>query len=99
MLFILLSYDTLCMYLAFTIAVNGGWGSWTSWSSCDATCGGGQRTRQRYCDNPVPSGGGSDCAGSSSQQQICNTVNCPGEISENLNRNIANYVVMCCEWL
>ena len=69
---------------AFIIVVDGGWGSWTSWSSCDATCGGGLRTRQRYCDNPVPSGGGRHCFGSSSQQEKCNTASCPGEISEDL---------------
>ena len=62
--------------------MNGGWGSWSSWSSCSATCGGGQRTRQRLCNNPVPSGGGSNCVGSSSDQQTCNTANCPGETFE-----------------
>ena len=61
------------------ILVDGGWGSWTTWSSCSVTCGGGQRSRQRSCNNPAPSGGGSDCSGSSSQQEDCNSVNCPSE--------------------
>ena len=65
-----------------SVLVNGGWGSWSSWSSCSVTCGGGQRTRQRLCNNPAPSGGGSDCVGSSNDQQTCNTANCPGKISE-----------------
>ena len=62
--------------------MNGGWGSWSSWSSCSVTCGGGQRTRQRLCNNPTPSGGGSNCIGSNNDQQTCNTINCPGEISD-----------------
>ena len=77
----------MCTFLI--VLINGGWGSWTNWSSCDATCGGGQRTRQRYCNNPAPSGGGSDCAGTNSEQEICNTGNCPGETNEVIS-NITN---------
>ena len=62
------------------ILVNGRWGSWTSWSSCSATCGGGQKIRQRFCNNPSPSWGGSNCSGSSSQQQTCDTKDCPGKM-------------------
>lgn len=50
--------------------VNGGW---SAWSACSATCGGGTQTRT--CTNPPPSGGGSACAGASSQS--CNTQACP----------------------
>ena len=64
----------------FAITVNGGWGSWMSWSSCSAMCGGGTRTKQRLCNNPAPSGGGSNCIGSNTNQQACNTASCPGEI-------------------
>ena len=55
----------------------GGWGSWTSWSSCTATCGGGQRTRQRVCSS---SGGGADCYGTIEHKGICNNIICPGEV-------------------
>ena len=79
------TFEYLCML--HCVIVNGGWGSWTRWSSCDATCGGGQRTRRRYCDNPAPSGGGSDCSGSNRQQENCNTAKCPGEISEDLTQH------------
>jgi len=63
------------------IVVAGGWGSWNSWTSCSVTCGGGgQRTRQRACDNPSPSNGGADCSGSSSEQESCNSSTaCPGK--------------------
>ncbi|KAA0186981.1 Hemicentin 1, partial [Fasciolopsis buskii] len=41
--------------------VNGAWGSWTSWSHCSKSCGGGQRRRIRRCDSPAPAYGGQDC--------------------------------------
>ena len=72
-----------------SITVDGGWGSWSSWSSCSATCGGGQRTRQRLCSNPLPSGGGNDCTGLNSEQQTCNTADCPGKTSEEFDFNKA----------
>ena len=62
-----------------SVAVNGGWSLWTSWSVCSVTCGSGQRTRQRTCNNPLSSDGGSDCAGDSSDQQTCTSpTDCPG---------------------
>jgi len=60
--------------------VDGQWGTFGSWSSCSVTCGGGGvRTRERSCDSPSPSGGGADCIGNSTNQEDCNTDNCPGE--------------------
>ena len=52
----------------------GGWGSWSSFSPCSSTCGGGTRTRTRECKN---SDGGAECPGESSQQETCNTEECP----------------------
>ena len=69
-----------------SITVDGGWGSWSSWSSCSATCDGGRRTRQRLCNNPLPSRGGNNCTGGNSQEQTCNTADCPGKASEELNK-------------
>merc|ERR1712038_805760 len=34
--------------------INGGWGSWSSYSSCSRTCGGGTQRRYRPCNNPSP---------------------------------------------
>jgi len=64
--------------------VAGRWGSWSSWTSCSVTCGGGQRTRQRACDNPPPSGGGADCSGSSNQQQSCSSTACRGKLGDSV---------------
>ncbi|ESP02963.1 hypothetical protein LOTGIDRAFT_110577, partial [Lottia gigantea] len=60
--------------------VNGGWGSWSGYSSCSITCDGGTRTRTRLCDNPTPSSGGASCPGSSAEVQPCNTLSCLGNI-------------------
>lgn len=33
--------------------INGGWGSWSEWSTCSRTCGAGVQSAHRDCDNPV----------------------------------------------
>ena len=61
--------------------VNGGWGQWSDWTACSATCDGGQKIRARVCDSPAPQTGGDDCTadGSSSREsQACNTESCAG---------------------
>ncbi|XP_021098568.1 hemicentin-1 [Heterocephalus glaber] len=58
--------------------VDGGWGNWQSWSHCSVSCGGGEKTRKRLCDNPVPSKGGRSCRGDATQVSRCNTQACPG---------------------
>ena len=67
-------------------SVNGGWspyGSWSSWSKCPVTCGGGKtsRERKRTCSNPTPKYGGKPCDGSSteSSNMDCNKSPCPGD--------------------
>ena len=65
------------MLLALMFSVNGGWAPWDNWSSCSATCGGGQKTRQRVC---ILSGGRADCSGIIDHKLICNNISCPGEI-------------------
>ncbi|XP_052264383.1 coadhesin-like isoform X5 [Dreissena polymorpha] len=57
---------------------NGGWSAWANWSSCTATCGGGLRTRDRMCNNPVPSYLGRYCDGPSQNTDLCNNVPCTG---------------------
>jgi len=52
-------------------------GSWTSWGSCDQTCGSG--IKRRTCTNPAPAHGGNDCTGSDFMD--CNMGACaPGEV-------------------
>ena len=44
-------------------SISGEWGSWSDWSSCNRTCGGGVRERRRECNEPAPECGGSSCQG------------------------------------
>ncbi|XP_051529542.1 A disintegrin and metalloproteinase with thrombospondin motifs 14 [Myxocyprinus asiaticus] len=57
---------------------DGGWSSWGKFGSCSRTCGGGVRSRNRQCNNPVPAYGGRDCPGSAIDYQLCNTEDCAG---------------------
>ncbi|XP_013411289.1 uncharacterized protein LOC106174328 isoform X4 [Lingula anatina] len=57
--------------------VNGGLTNWSSWGTCNVTCGGGSQSRTRTCTNPVPQNGGADCVGDRLELQQCNTQNCP----------------------
>ncbi|XP_049270622.1 hemicentin-1 [Rhipicephalus sanguineus] len=57
--------------------VNGGWGPWSEWSACSASCGGGTRTRRRSCDSPVPMRGGRQCQGEPEQEDFCHPEACP----------------------
>ncbi|CAL8400400.1 unnamed protein product [Gadus morhua 'NCC'] len=57
-------------------SADGHWSEWTAWSECDATCGGGVRTRRRSCSAPPPKNGGRDCEGMTLQTQSCNATPC-----------------------
>ncbi|XP_066923379.1 SCO-spondin-like isoform X8 [Clytia hemisphaerica] len=57
--------------------VNGNWGKWGGFSSCNKRCGGGLQTRYRSCNNPTPAHGGKSCPGSHAHSQSCNTKKCP----------------------
>uniref|UniRef100_A0A8B9CWB4 ADAM metallopeptidase with thrombospondin type 1 motif 13 n=1 Tax=Anser brachyrhynchus TaxID=132585 RepID=A0A8B9CWB4_9AVES len=56
--------------------VHGQWSSWSPFSSCSRSCGGGVVIRQRFCNNPRPAFGGQECQGSSIQMEMCNTQVC-----------------------
>ncbi|KAL9971012.1 hypothetical protein ACROYT_G023488 [Oculina patagonica] len=66
--------------------VNGMYGTWSLWSECDRTCGGGSRVRSRSCTNPPAQFGGSDCStlGPDKETELCNLNSCPvnGNFSE-----------------
>jgi len=51
------------------------WGSWSDWSDCDATCGGGERIRSRNCINGEA--GDPGCEGDGIEREACNAQNCP----------------------
>jgi len=65
-----------------TCAVNGAWGSWSSYGSCSKTCGAGTQTRSRSCNNPPPSNGGSVCHGKGQERKSCNHGTCYGRTYE-----------------
>ncbi len=58
--------------------VNGGWSDYQVNSVCSVTCGKGQMTLIRHCDNPSPAFGGSNCVGEQLQARECEETGCPG---------------------
>ncbi|KAL4230559.1 Thrombospondin type 1 repeat-containing protein [Mactra antiquata] len=53
--------------------VNGGWGFWSDWLPCDASCGQGMQRRTRACNNPPPEFGGMDCKGPTYEDLVCDS--------------------------
>lgn len=60
------------------LTVNEKWGSWSSWTSCSASCDSGFKTRKRLCNDPVPSSSDSYCNGKPFEVLKCNTSRCIG---------------------
>ncbi|XP_046330803.2 A disintegrin and metalloproteinase with thrombospondin motifs adt-1-like isoform X14 [Haliotis rufescens] len=58
-----------------TCAVDGIFNDWSDWDACSATCGGGDKLRQRTCHGPFY--GGKDCVGPREDTAPCNQHNCP----------------------
>eukprot|EP01029_Cantina_marsupialis_P006584 TRINITY_DN1727_c0_g1_i7.p1 TRINITY_DN1727_c0_g1~~TRINITY_DN1727_c0_g1_i7.p1 ORF type:complete len:3929 (+),score=1599.98 TRINITY_DN1727_c0_g1_i7:991-12777(+) len=51
--------------------------SWSEWTACSASCGGGIRTASRECDNPAPMYGGDECVDTDLvKQEACNVDPC-----------------------
>ncbi|XP_038191132.1 complement component C8 beta chain [Arvicola amphibius] len=49
------------------VPIDGKWSCWSNWSACS----GGQKTRQRQCNNPLPQKGGRPCSGPASETLNC----------------------------
>ena len=61
----------------YIFIVDGGFGEWEEWGPCTQHCGGGDQTRTRRCDNPIPQFGGWKCFGAFTECQRCNLDPCP----------------------
>ena len=59
-------------------SVHGSWSSWSSWPNCNKPCNGGNKTRERMCNNPEPAFGGQNCEGPITETKPCNLDSCPG---------------------
>lgn len=62
--------------------VNGGFTSWTNWTECSESCGGGVTSRTRSCTNPMPMYGGKSCSEKPVETKECNAEPCPEPKSE-----------------
>ncbi len=62
---------------------DGAWSDWADVGSCSTTCGDGQKTQQRTCDNPAPNNGGLDCPDDDTQTVNCNLGDCPLSVDGN----------------
>ncbi|XP_076845174.1 A disintegrin and metalloproteinase with thrombospondin motifs 13 isoform X2 [Brachyhypopomus gauderio] len=57
--------------LSSSMAVHGSWSSWSGFSPCSRTCGGGVTSRKRECNNPRPAFGGRECVGEDTEAELC----------------------------
>ena len=74
-------FEVLIFKLNLLVPLDGHWGRWSSWESCDQDCGPGKQNRTRTCDNPAPKYGGKDCVGDSKSIRDCMIKKCGlGEI-------------------
>ena len=76
----------MCMFVfiffsdyPISVLVDGGWGEWSSPSACSTSCGLGELTRTRQCNNPTPQFGGEFCEGDDTETQTCQSAPCPGK--------------------
>ena len=84
-----------CLWSCCAISVDGGYSNWGSYTSCSATCGGGEQVRTRQCNNPTPQYKGKDCKwiGPANETRACNTFYCPSELVTSVCCNITVIVV------
>ena len=78
-------------------SVNGGWSEYEVHVSCSVTCGAGQKTLQRYCNNPTPAYGGANCVGNRISTADCNLQECPGKQESHDTKKQMNLICFS-EW-
>merc|ERR1712048_74931 len=59
--------------------IDGGYGPWSEYTACSATCGDGIQARERSCNNPLPENGGASCEvlGEATETKKCKLKECP----------------------
>lgn len=62
--------------LTLSVVVHGSWSSWSEFSPCSRTCGGGVTHRTRKCNNPRPAFGGNECEGPDIEAKLCHHQPC-----------------------
>ncbi|XP_018525002.1 A disintegrin and metalloproteinase with thrombospondin motifs 13 [Lates calcarifer] len=62
--------------LSSSVVVHGSWSSWSEFTTCSRTCGGGVTHRTRQCNNPRPAFGGNDCQGPDIEAELCHQQPC-----------------------
>ena len=72
----------LSLYMQFVCChlVDGEWNSWGQWGDCSKTCGDGQQTRNRTCDNSAAAHGGDPCDSEAFETRQCKVLECPGKL-------------------
>ena len=67
------------------------WSDYSAWSTCSATCGGGQQGRSKYIQRPAVNGG-KECTGEAAESRNCGEDHCPGDIRSHILNSLLNYV-------
>ncbi|KAL4223330.1 hypothetical protein ACF0H5_016801 [Mactra antiquata] len=66
-----------------TICYDGTWMSWSTWSTCTASCQGGISIRKRQCNTTFPSLG-HNCVGQNEEYIACNTQICADSVIDGM---------------
>jgi len=72
---------------------DGGWSSWSPFSSCSSTDGNCRRIRTRDCDSPPKSARGLPCPGSYEEFEDCAQNACPVSFVVTVESNTTNYFI------
>ena len=72
--------STYVVYKSYVISVNCQWSSWSRYSGCTKSCGGGTQFKSRI--KTIPESDGGTCFGEKENYRNCNIQNCPGKFTK-----------------